>query len=52
MINETLRYRQVRTYFFQPDMSEGKEEDVIVLINEPMMVNILNRYKKLQESVS
>ncbi|CAG7818160.1 unnamed protein product [Allacma fusca] len=37
VVNETLRYRQIRTYFFQPDMSKGTEDDIIVLINEPFL---------------
>lgn len=36
--NDTVRYRQVHTYYFQPHLSNGSVDDVFTFINLPFVV--------------
>jgi len=38
--NDTMEYHQIRTYFFEPDKSNGSLEDVIVNVDPVALVNI------------
>ncbi len=37
--NDTVSYRQIMSYFFQPQMSAGLLNDSVVMINLPLMVS-------------
>lgn len=37
--NDTVSYRQIMSYFFQPKMSAGLLNDTVVMINLPLMVS-------------
>jgi hypothetical protein len=40
--DDTVRYRQVRFYKFQPTLSSGKESDKVTFINIAYVVNTKN----------
>jgi hypothetical protein len=37
---EDITYRQTRNYYFQPDLSMGKESDMVTIPNVPLFVSI------------
>ncbi|CAG0902507.1 unnamed protein product [Darwinula stevensoni] len=45
--NGTLSYRQYRAFYFQPDMSKGKETDEIYTLN-PVLLTMAHRAKDLK----
>lgn len=51
--NNTVSYREIRTYEFIQDMSDGSEEDIIYTLNGPMIIasNIAKSYHPLIRSV-
>jgi hypothetical protein len=38
--NETVEFHQIRTYFFEPEMSNGSLDDVIINVNPVALVII------------
>jgi scavenger receptor class B, member 1 len=38
--NETVEFHQIRTYFFEPEMSNGSLDDVIINVNPIALVTI------------
>jgi len=35
---EDFSYRQIRNYFFEPQLSSGTEDDMITILNIPLLV--------------
>lgn len=40
--NRTVSYRTVKTYFFEPSLSAGSEDDMVTAINVPVLVRKRN----------
>jgi len=46
--NHTIQYRNKQVLHFLPQMSTGSEQDLITLINVPVLVNYCQPTKKKQ----
>lgn len=48
---DVIQYRQIVDYFFEPGMSAGSEDDVVNIINIPLVVSfqMLLAYRNVRE---